>query len=183
MGASQSRSDAPDEKVFQNEVPISFSPGVIHQLADRTASPETPPERQAILDAHIQARIRDELAQLKRDEELVQHEIEHALEKENLDREAAMAGEAAADDEAAGGAGRVRNSAALLGDLEEVRAKIEKYQVNKRTAEYPEVEASGAAVTECYRKNKDRPLDCWPEVTKFKTSVERLEQAYFKSLQ
>lgn len=124
----------------------------MNQLADRMESPETTPERQSILDAHIQARIRDELEQLKRDEEIVQKEIEQALEKENLDREAGMAGEASADSDSDGGqAGRVRNSAALLGDLEEVRAKIEKYQANKKTAEYPEVEASGAAVAECYR--------------------------------
>ncbi|KAF9475331.1 hypothetical protein BDN70DRAFT_883864 [Pholiota conissans] len=181
MGANQSRSEISDEKVFQNEIPISFSPGVVNQLADRTESPETTPERQSILDAHIQARIRDELVQLKRDEEIVQREIERALEKENLDRETGLAGLASSEDE--GSVGSVRNSAALLGDLEEVRAKIEKYQANKRTAEYPEVEESGAAVAECYRKNKSTPLDCWPEVTKFKASVERLEQAYFKSLQ
>jgi len=180
MGASQSRSDAPDEKVFQNETPISFSPDVVNQLSDRLEGTETTPERQSILDGHIRARIRDELEHLKRDEEFVRQEIEQALEKENLDREASMAGEASEGDRTQ--AGDVRNSAALLGDLDEVRVKIEKYQSNKKIPEYPEVEQSGNAVAECYKKNKGAPLDCWPEVTKFKASVDRLEQAYFKSL-
>ncbi|KAJ3501295.1 hypothetical protein NLJ89_g9401 [Agrocybe chaxingu] len=174
MGAGQSTSNSPDEKVFQNETPISFSPDVVNRLSDRLESPETTPERQSILDSHIVAKIRDELEHLKRDEEVVRQEIERALERENLDREKAMAGEASEGDGST--TGDVRNSAALLGDLEEVRAKIEKYQVNKKSAEYPEVEASGAAVSECYKKNKDTPLNCWPEVTRFKASVDKLEQ-------
>ncbi|CAA7270169.1 unnamed protein product [Cyclocybe aegerita] len=181
MGSSQSTSNSSDEKVFQSETPISFSPEVVNQLSDRLESPETTPERQSILDSHIVAKIRDELEHLKRDEEVVRQEIERTLERENLDREKAMAGEASEGDGSA--TGDVRNSAALLGDLEEVRAKIEKYQVNKKSAEYPEVEASGAAVSECYRKNNDTPLNCWPEVTRFRASVDKLEEQYFKSLQ
>ena len=170
----------------------------MNQLADRQEATETTPERQSILDGHIRARIRDELEHLKRDEEVVRQEIEQALEKENLDREASMAGEASEGDGTQ--AGDVRNSAALLGDLEEVRAKIEKYQSNKKIPEYPEVEQSGSAVAECYkcvcrvpssslcsyslsyRKNKSTPLDCWPEVTKFKASVDRLEQVSQKAI-
>ncbi len=66
----------------------------MNQLADRQEATETTPERQSILDGHIRARIRDELEHLKRDEEVVRQEIELALEKENLDREASMAGKA-----------------------------------------------------------------------------------------
>ncbi|KAF8964128.1 hypothetical protein BDZ97DRAFT_1919356 [Flammula alnicola] len=159
---------------------VQFSPDVVNQLSDRLEIPETTPERQSILDTHIRARIRDELEHLKKDEEIVRQEIEQALEKENLDRETSMAGEAS---EAEGSqVGNVRNSAALLGDLEEIRAKIEKYQSNKKSPEYPEVEASSAAVAECYKKSKGTPLDCWSEVTSFKASVDRLEQTYFRSL-
>ncbi|KAH9483809.1 hypothetical protein JR316_0003287 [Psilocybe cubensis] len=178
MGASQSKSDTPDEKVFQSETPISFSPDVVNQLADRLDAPETTPERQSILDAHIRARIRDELEHLKRDEAAVRQEIEQALEKENLDRETSMAGEASSPEgESESTTGSIKNSAALFGDLEEVKAKIDKYQANKKSTEYPEVEANGAAVADCYRKNKDKPLICVSEVTKFKAAVDRLEQA------
>jgi altered-inheritance-of-mitochondria protein 13 len=181
MGANQSRPDSEDEKVFHNETPISFSPDVVNQLADRAEGPQTTPERQSILDAHIRARIQDELEHLKKDEEVVRQEIENALEKENLDKETAMAGEEAEGDDSS--AGRVRNSAALMGDLEDIRAKIEKYSSNKKLPEYPEVEARGAAVAECYKKNKNTPLECWAEVSKFKASVDHLEETYFRSLQ
>lgn len=123
----------------------------MNQLADRLETPETTPERQAILDAHIRARIRDELEHLKRDEQSVREEIEQALEKENLDRETSMAGEASAEAETST-AGNVKNSAALFGDLEEVRAKIERQQSTTRFGEFPEIETSGGAVAECYRQ-------------------------------
>ncbi|KDR81354.1 hypothetical protein GALMADRAFT_89183 [Galerina marginata CBS 339.88] len=181
MGASQSTSNSPGEKVFQNETPISFSPDVVNQLSDRLETPETTPERQSILDAHIRARIRDELEHLKRDEHNVQKEIESALEKENLDRETSMAGEVS--DDGGSTTGNIRNTAALLGDLEEIRAKIERHQSNKRSPEFPEVEANAAAVAKCYKKNKDLPLLCRPEVSKFKAAVDRLEQVSYASLQ
>lgn len=180
MGASQSRSE-PDEKVFQSETPISFSPDVVNQLSNRLESPETSPERQTVLDAHIRARIHDELEHLRTEEEHVQSEIERALEKENLDRERAMAGDASEGDGNA--AGEVRSSAVLQGDLEEIREKISKYQTRKELTEYPEVKSHGDAVVECYRRNPTTPLDCWKEVDRFKSSVAKLEQEYFKTLQ
>jgi altered-inheritance-of-mitochondria protein 13 len=152
--------------------------------------PETTPERQLILDGHIRERIRDELEHLKRDEDNVRREIEHALERENLDRESSMAGEAPKGESTVGG---IKNSVSLLGDLEEIRTKIDKYQSNRRAPEFLGVEESGVAVAECYkyvdlvgittpntdpsfRKNKDSPLQCWSEVTQFKASVDCLEQ-------
>ena len=113
-------------------------------------SRETTPERQSILDAHIRARIQDELEHLKREEEQVRQEIERALERENLDREKSMAGEASEGDGVVS-VGDVKNSAALLGDLEEVRTKIEKYHANRTASGFPEVEASSVALVECYR--------------------------------
>ena len=164
MGVNHSKSDASDEKVFQNETSISvssscstsslsfnscqFSPDVVNHLSDRLEGPETTPERQLILDAHIRERIRDELEHLKRDEQSVRREIEQALERENLDRESSMAGEAPKGESAVGG---IKNSVSLLGDLEEIRTKIEKYQSNRRAPEFPGVEESGVAVAECYK--------------------------------
>jgi len=167
-----------------------FSSDVVNHLSDRLEGPETTPERQLILDTHIRARIRDELEHLKQDEENVRREIEHALERENLDRESSMAGEVPQGQSTVGG---IKTSVSLLGDLEEIRTKIEKYQSNRRAPEFPAVEESGVAVAECYkyvhfigittpnvdpsfRKNKDSPLQCWSEVTQFKASVNYLEQ-------
>ncbi|KAJ3514577.1 hypothetical protein NMY22_g14686 [Coprinellus aureogranulatus] len=110
MGAGQSKPEALDEKVFSPQVPISvstghvspafsdiapqFSPDVVNQLSDNLETPETTPQRQSVIDAHIRARIQGELERLKKEEEDVRHQIEAALEKENLDRERSMAGDA-----------------------------------------------------------------------------------------
>ncbi|TEB36078.1 hypothetical protein FA13DRAFT_1787526 [Coprinellus micaceus] len=145
MGAGQSKPDAHDEKVFAPQVPISFSPDVVDQLSDNLDAPETTPQRQSVIDSHIRARIRGELERLKKEEEDVRHQIEAALEKENLDRERSMAGDASASPDNDGsapapGAGDVKTSAALFGDLEEIRNKINKYHSKRDLSQYPEVQ-------------------------------------------
>ena len=110
---------------------------MVNQLSDRLETPETTPERQLILDSHIRARIRDELEHLKKDEEDVRGEMERALEKENLDREKSMASD-----------GDGTSSSILLGDMDEIRNRIEKYVSRKKNIG---VEAEGDAVVECYK--------------------------------
>lgn len=122
----------------------------MNQLSDQLASPAIPPERQTTLDAHVRARIDAELTRLRAEEEDVRAEIERALEKENLDREREMAGEAAAGD-AMEGAGSVRSSAALMGDLEEVRRKVERFHQRQEAQDFAEVRAKGEAVVSCYK--------------------------------
>jgi altered-inheritance-of-mitochondria protein 13 len=121
---------------------------VVNDLSDRLDSSSPSPERQATLDGHIRARIASELAHLREEEAGVRAEIEQALEKENLDREREMAGAEEGGEE---GAGNVRSSAALMGDLEEVRSKVEKYQARRELTEFPEVKRNGEAVVECYK--------------------------------
>lgn len=126
-----------------------FSQDVVNHLSDHLASPDTPPERQSTIDAHIRSRIQSELERLREEEAQVKEEIERVLEKENLDRERAMAGEESeADDGAAGG---VKSSTALMGDLEEVRRKVEKYHARHNLEGLSEVQAKGEAVTSCYK--------------------------------
>lgn len=107
---------------------------MVNQLSDRLETSETTPERQLILDSHIRARIRDELEHLKRDEEDVRGEIERALEKENLDREKSMASD-----------GDGTSSSILLGDMDEIRSRMEKYVSRRKDVE------EGDAVVECYK--------------------------------
>ena len=79
----------------------------------------------------------------------MQHQIEQALEKENLDRERALAGE---ESEGEGSeAGSVRNSAALAGDLEELEAKVERFQSRQALSEFPAVQAASEEVVTCYK--------------------------------
>jgi len=180
MGANQSTPQT-DEKVFSSETPIQFSQDVVNQLSDNLASPDTPPERQSSIDAHVRSRIQAELARLREEEEQVKQEIEHALEKENLDRERGMAGEES-ESEGEGGAGSVKSSAALMGDLEELRRKVEKYHTRHELEGYSAVQAKGEAVVSCYKSHPSTPLDCWREVSEFKASVAQVEEQYVHSL-
>jgi altered-inheritance-of-mitochondria protein 13 len=153
---------------------------VVNQLSDHIASPETTPERQSSLDSHIRGRIQQELAHLRNEEENVRQQIESALEKENLDREREGAGDAADSEEPA--AGDVKSSAALLGDLQEIQGKIDRFHTRRQLDDFESVKSARDEVTECYRRNPTTTLNCWQEVNKFKTSVSQLEQEYFKSL-
>ena len=110
---------------------------MVNQLSDRLEASETTPERQSILDSHIRARIRDELEHLKKDEDDVRDKIQRALEKENLDREKSMASE-----------GDGANSSILLGNIDEIRIRIDKYSSRKQDVD---VDAVGDAVIECYQ--------------------------------
>ncbi|KIK63835.1 hypothetical protein GYMLUDRAFT_222209 [Collybiopsis luxurians FD-317 M1] len=177
MGASQSNGQV----VFRSETPVQFAPDVVEQLSERQASPTPTPERQSTLDEHIRARIQNEVKQLRKAEEQVQEEIRLALEKENLDKEKAMAGEASGEAEA--GAGSIKSSAVLLGDLEEIQAKIDRFQTRKSLANYPELKASQDALISCYKSHMNSSLECWKEVANFKNSVSQLEKEYFKTLQ
>lgn len=124
----------------------------MNELVDNTASPSPSSERQSTIDAQIRSRIQAELTHLRQEEEEVRQEIERALEKENLDRERAMAGEEseAADGDAAA-AGGVRSSAALMGDLEELRQKVDRFQTRRALTEFPDVQAKSEALVSCYK--------------------------------
>jgi altered-inheritance-of-mitochondria protein 13 len=170
MGASQSKSDT-DEKVFYNETPIQvislysgihhpdryqlysfqFGQDVVHHLSDHLTSPETTPDRQTTLDAHIRSRIQADLQHLREQEEHVQHEIEIALEKENLEREKSMAGEVSAPNEDESTLARVKSSAALMGDLEEIRNKVDRFHSRQEFEGIRTVKEKGEAVVSCYR--------------------------------
>lgn len=134
------------------------------QLSDTSLSPEVSPTRHAILDQSVRAKISAEAARLRgRNDndnnndnhngegvDIVQREIEAALERENLDRERGMAGDAvAADADAAHG--DVKNSTVLLGDLEEVRQKVDRYRVRASLADHLGVKEAREAVASCYQ--------------------------------
>ncbi|KAH8102821.1 hypothetical protein BXZ70DRAFT_751255 [Cristinia sonorae] len=179
MGSGQSKTE-PEEQVFYSETPIQFSDDVVNQLADNSASAAPSPARQSTLDSHIRSRIQVELTRLRQEEETIKQEIEQALEKENLDRERALAGEETVDEsEASGG---VKSGAVLLGDLEDLKQKVDRYHKRREDGSLSELQSQAQAVVECYRSNATTPLECWREVTNFKLSVAQVEQHYVDSL-
>jgi altered-inheritance-of-mitochondria protein 13 len=123
-----------------------FSKELVKYL-DQDASTEPSPERQAILDAHIRARIQSELETLLEQEEVVRREIELTLEKENLDRESSS-GEEEGDGSTLGD---VKASVALLGDLEEIRRKVERFQSRQEQSDSVAARESEAALASCYK--------------------------------
>ncbi|KAI0303448.1 hypothetical protein B0F90DRAFT_1372893 [Multifurca ochricompacta] len=173
MGASQSKTD--NEQVFYNPVPIQVSSELASQLSDTSLSPEVSPIRQAILDEGVRAKINAEASRLRDGEDIVRREIEAALERENLDRERGMTGDA---DEH----GDIKNSTALLGDIEEVRQKVDRYRARASLTDHPEVKKAGETIASCYRANPTTTLNCWSEVAAFRNAVAKLEQHYVDSL-
>jgi len=92
----------------------------------------------------VRAKIGAEAARLREGDDVLRREIEGALERENLERERGMTGDA---DEH----GDVKNSTALLGDLEEVRQKVDRYRTRASLADHPEVKKASEDVASCYR--------------------------------
>ncbi|KAF7304770.1 hypothetical protein MKEN_01191100 [Mycena kentingensis (nom. inval.)] len=164
MGSSQSSAASS---------PVEFDQNLVDALADNALQPNPSPARQKSIDAHIQARIQAELVQLRAEEHAVREQIEAALEKENLDREHAMAGDPDS----------VKSSAALLADLDEVRAKVDRFHARRDLSEYPALKEASEGLVACYKNNATTPLDCWQQVSAFKTTVSELEKQHIKSLQ
>ena len=129
--------------------PDQVSQDVIKQLSDHLQSPGVAPERRANLDAHIRSRMQAELEYLRNEEEHVRQEIESALERENLSRERVMAGDVLDDNTNATGA--IRSSVALLGDLDQIRSKVDRFHARKKLEEFSKVETTNGDVISCYK--------------------------------
>ena len=128
-----------------------FGKDVVNHLSDQLASSETTPGRQTTLDAHIRSRIQADLQHLREQEEHVRHEIEIALEKENLEREKSMAGEVSGGDVDENTLGSVKSSAVLIGDLEEIRSKVDRFHSRQEFEGIRTVKGKSEAVVSCYR--------------------------------
>jgi altered-inheritance-of-mitochondria protein 13 len=88
---------------------------------------------------------------LREEENHVRHEIELALEKENLEQEKRMAGEASRRDEDESALGSVKSSAVLMGDLEEIRSKVDRFHSRQEFEGIRTVKQKGEAVVSCYK--------------------------------
>ena len=129
----------------------------MNHLADAAASDTPSAERQSSIDAQIQARIQSELSRLIREEQEVKQQIELALEKENLDREIATGSssedtksEKEEEEESEDGSRKRLNSTVLLGDLEEVKQRVDKFRSKKEEVEQHPAEQAARALSTCY---------------------------------
>ncbi|KIY51154.1 hypothetical protein FISHEDRAFT_38462 [Fistulina hepatica ATCC 64428] len=178
MGAGQSKAGT-TEQVFRNEIPIQFSPDLVNTLADRLETTETTAERQSVLDTQVRNRIQSDMARIRETEDSVLHDIARVLERENLEHERAMAGEASDGANIAA----VKSSAALMQDLIEIKQKVDKFRSRKELQNLPDVKSASEAVALCYKRvHSTTPLNCWREVAKFKATVAQAENEYYESL-
>lgn len=152
MGANSSKveveSTTESDTTFfsQRTSPVQFSDSLINHLSSSSPSsnPNAPSSsRQETLDSHIQSRINQELKRLKEEEQEVKLEIEKALEKENLVKEAG---------DGVQGSG-ISHSVSLMRDLEELekrtQAKREESKKDLASGVWAEVEGGRLTLTEC----------------------------------
>ncbi|GJJ09336.1 hypothetical protein Clacol_003558 [Clathrus columnatus] len=172
MGANQSN----EKVVYNNETSIQFSQDLVNHLADSQASPETTPAQQSVLDAHVRARIQNEISRLRAEEEEVKQQIETALERENIDKERSAAGsESSGEGGDEGPDGVFRSSESLREDLEIIQKKVERFHRGSSLEDVPEIKETKERLVECYKNNQSTSLNCWKEVVEFKESVQRAE--------
>ncbi|PVG00302.1 hypothetical protein CPB86DRAFT_782882 [Serendipita vermifera] len=180
MGGAQSKD--PVVLPVRNESSIKFSPGVLSQLSNNLDSTTTSPEREEALDRHVRERIHAELVKLQEEEEDVKKALRAALEKENLGRERAIAGDTSAEGDSEATNAGSRGTASLREDIEAVKRRAEKYAQRKHLGGDTAIEESRQALVKCYREHLQRPLDCWREVEEFKKQVGAIEAKFVESL-
>ena len=116
----------------------------MNHLASNPPAPGAPSsERQASLDAAIQAKIRSEVSRLRAREAEIREQIERALEKENLDKESGA-------DSGEGKVGGVSHSATLMRDLEELETRMVKI-TKKDTPAWHALGREREELVQCFR--------------------------------
>ena len=127
---------------------------MVNHLADSASSPSGIAERLTTLDARVRSRIDSELLRLREEEEQVRREIEVALEKENIDHELHGLTQAPAVEDVDGDDGQERvslHSATLLGDVEEIRQKVDKFHAIRESAVAQHASEAAQAAFTCYK--------------------------------
>lgn len=118
------------------------------------------------------------------------------MEKENLDKERSLA-DSDLDQENGAALGGTKNSAALFGDLDEIRRHLDSFQRKPASEQLSAAKTSGEALASCYRcvsmscqtpihsydvtirivrANWSVTMNCWREVNNFKLAVAQIEQ-------
>ncbi|AYO42699.1 hypothetical protein DNF11_1749 [Malassezia restricta CBS 7877] len=160
----QSASKAPGESIDTVEVGRTLL-NKLEEAKPDLAAPAPEASRQSVLDENVQKKLKEELAELRKQEKDVQKQIALALEKENLERESSSW---LSKDKG-------QSSQLLQQELDRVKTQIEKY--NRRDmASFPEVVKARQAVVQCYRDHAGRTLDCWKEVEQFKNAFAEAEK-------
>ncbi|KAI7872534.1 hypothetical protein BDF14DRAFT_1754506 [Spinellus fusiger] len=155
MGAQQSKSEP---VIFYNpNVPLQFSQGLVESLETRTKSVPASENTASTQDveAHVRERVAEELKQLEQHQQQLNENLFDELKKKNIANDA--------------------NSVVIGTDIDHVIERIKRAPAKTMPVEVTE---SFNAVTECYRNNPDRSLNCWEEVEAFKESVAKIQKIF-----
>ena len=128
---------------------VQFSQDVVNHLADVSASSEPSSARQSTLDEHIRSRIQSEIQRLRQEEEDVRNEIQTALEKEVLALDGDTHRNRVTTEEEDSGA--PLNSIVLLGDIEEVKQKVDKYHSRASSESLESIKDAANSLVSCYK--------------------------------
>lgn len=118
----------------------------MNHLANSTVSPLPSLERQNTIDSQIRSRIELELSKLRQEEENVRKEIELTLQKENLSYERGASTDK--QDRVTDKSHTATHSAVLIGDLEELHQKVEKFHSNRSKCSTTQV---AEELVSCYK--------------------------------
>lgn len=137
---------------------LQFSSGLVEQLADSQTAKHTPSH--GSLDEHVRQRIAKEIARLRKEEADVVAAVESALAKENMGKEANVAGV---------------SSDSVNKDVEGIMDRLHRNKVHRDTLQNLVGEAR-QGLLQCLKDNKEKSLECAPEVSAFKTAIQTVEK-------
>ncbi|CAO3653581.1 unnamed protein product [Mucor fragilis] len=159
MGATQSKSSEP--VIFYNQSsPLQFSQGIEQHATENKKEPAVSAEINEKVEQLVNERVAEELKRAKSQQENVNKQTYGEIAKQNIDND--------------------HNSVAMAEDIDNMIQKLQRstpYEIPAAIAERQE------ALIVCYKKNQDRPLDCWEEVEQFKHAVAEEQKKFIATHQ
>ncbi|GAN02208.1 DUF1690 domain-containing protein [Mucor ambiguus] len=159
MGATQSRSSEP--VIFYNQSsPLQFSQGIEQHTTENKKEPAVSAEINEKVEQLVSERVAEELKRAKSQQENVNKQAYGELARQNIDND--------------------HNSVAMAEDIDNMIQKLQR----STPSEIPTAIAERQeALIGCYKKNQDRPLDCWEEVEQFKYAVAEEQKKFIATHQ
>ncbi|KAI8636673.1 hypothetical protein BD408DRAFT_425756 [Parasitella parasitica] len=160
MGATQSKSSEP--VIFYNQgSPLQFSQGFEQNTPKNDKQPAAvSAESNEKIEQLVRERVEEELKRVRSQQEQVNKRTYGDLAKQNIDND--------------------HNSIAMAEDIDGMIQKLQR----STPSEIPKAIAeSQEALIVCYKKNQDRPLDCWEEVEQFKHAVAEEQKKFIATHQ
>lgn len=154
MGASQSKQqETPQSKVFLPKTPTEFSNSLVGKLDSSVESDYT---RTQYTEKHIQDEVANELRKIEQESAKALKEAFNKLP----------------ESESNNNNNTNTDGNSLRQKLDELKSKLDSRPAPQQLGK--EISNTREQLVKCFKDNKDKPLNCWDEVQKFKESVQNL---------